>query len=61
LPLFIVSFKKAPYTLEELQVRSPLGYEEFSRYDLFIKTTLDDKDLSKRLGSAGNPGRGERN
>ena len=53
-PLFIVSFKKAPYTLEQLQVRSPLGHEEFSRYDLFIKTTLDDKDLSKRFGSAGN-------
>lgn len=45
--------KKAPYTLEELQVRSPLGYEEFSRYDLFIKTTLDE-ELSKRFGSAGN-------
>jgi hypothetical protein len=37
----------------ELQVRSPLGYEEFSRYDLFIKITLDDKDLSKRFGPAG--------
>jgi hypothetical protein len=45
--------KKAPYSLMELQVRSPLGYEEFSRYDLFIKITLDDKDLSKRFGPAG--------
>jgi hypothetical protein len=45
--------KKAPYSLEELRVRSPLGYEEFSRYDLFIKITLDDKDLSKRFGPAG--------
>ena len=45
--------KKAPYSLVELQVRSPLGYEEFSRYDLFIKITLDDKDLSKRFGPAG--------
>ena len=43
----------APYSLMELQVRSPLGYEEFSRYDLFIKITLDDKDLSKRFGPAG--------
>jgi hypothetical protein len=32
--------KKAPYSLVELQVRSPLGYEEFSRYDLFIKITI---------------------
>jgi hypothetical protein len=45
--------KKAPYTLDELQVRSPLGYEEFSTYDMFIKIVLEDEDLSKRFGPAG--------
>jgi hypothetical protein len=44
---------KAPYTLEELQVHSPLGYEEFFRYDQFIKIVLAEEDLSKRFGSAG--------
>lgn len=45
--------KKAPHTLEELQVRSPLGYEEFSRYDQFIKSVPEEEDLSKRFGPAG--------
>ena len=45
--------KKAPYSLDELQVRSPLGYEEFSSYDMFTKIALEDEDLSKRFGSAG--------
>lgn len=46
--------KKAPYTLEELQVRSPLGYEEFSSYDQFTKIAVDEEELSKRFGPAGN-------
>jgi hypothetical protein len=45
--------KKAPSTLAELQVSSPLGYEEFSRYDRFIKIAFDEEDLSKRFGPAG--------
>jgi hypothetical protein len=45
--------KKAPYTLAELQVRSPLGYEEFSRYDLFIKIVLDDKDFVQAIRVGG--------
>jgi hypothetical protein len=44
---------KAPYTLEELQVHSSLGYEEFFRYDQFIKIVQAEEDLSKRFGSAG--------
>ena len=36
-----------------MQVRSPLGYEEFSSYDMFTKIALEDEDLSKRFGSAG--------
>jgi hypothetical protein len=45
--------KKAPYTFEELQVSSPLGYEEFSSYNLFTKMAGEDEDLSKRFGPAG--------
>jgi hypothetical protein len=45
--------KKAPYTLDELRVRSPFGYEEFFSYDMFTKITLENEYLSKRFGPAG--------
>jgi hypothetical protein len=45
--------KKAPYALAELQVRSPQNYEEFSRYDQFTKIKLEQGDLFKRFGPAG--------
>jgi len=45
--------KKGPYTLAELKVSSPNGYEEFPSYDAFYKDAIERGLVAKRFGPAG--------
>jgi hypothetical protein len=44
--------KEGPHSLEDLRVSSG-GYEEFSRYDQFVKGELSLAQMAKRFGGAG--------
>jgi hypothetical protein len=44
--------KDEPHSLEDLQISSN-NYEEFSTYDLFVKSELSPDQMAKRFGGAG--------